>query len=232
MTEKPILSIIIPTLNAAHSLSSCLATLRLAERRALPHEIIIVDGGSEDGTAALAKQAGACVIDETRGRGAQLRAGGQTANGVWLLFLHADTILAGDWPGAFARFAAEPTNRYRAAYCSLGFDDDRPAHRLIAAAANLRSRLFGLPYGDQTLLIHRDYYRAIGGHPALPLMEDVALARRIGRRNLALLPGVTAITSAERYRRNGAARRVIRNWTCLGAHFIGVSPERIARFYQ
>ena len=232
VTEKPILSIVIPTLNAADTLPSCLAALRPAERTGLTHEIIIVDGGSGDATAALARQAGARQVDAERGRGTQLRAGGQAANGDWLLFLHADTILAGDWPGAFARLAAEPANRYRAAYCRLGFDDDRPAHRLIAAAANLRSRLFGLPYGDQALLIHRDYYRTIGEYPALPLMEDVALVRRIGRRNLQQLPDVTALTSAERYRYNGTMRRVVRNWICLGAYFLGVSPERIARFYR
>lgn len=232
VTEKPILSLVIPTLNAARALPSCLAALRLGERAGLPHEIIVVDGGSADGTVALARQAGARVVDAERGRGTQLCAGGQAANGAWLLFLHADTILAGDWPGAVARFAADPSNRYRAAWCRLGFDDDRPAHRLIAAAATLRSRLFGLPYGDQALLIHRDYYRTIGEYPALPLMEDVALVRLIGRRNLTLLPGVTAITSAERYRRNGAVQRVVRNWICLGAYFLGVSPERIAGFYR
>ncbi|RKQ68592.1 TIGR04283 family arsenosugar biosynthesis glycosyltransferase [Oceanibaculum indicum] len=232
MTEKPILSIVIPTLNAAKTLPSCLAALRLAERAGPPHEIIIVDGGSGDATAALARQAGAQQVDAERGRGTQLRAGGQAANGDWLLFLHADTILSGDWPGAIAGFIADPVNRQRAAYCRLGFDDDRPAHRLIAATATLRSRLFGLPYGDQGLLIHRDYYRKNGAYPALPLMEDVALVRRIGRRSLILLSGVTAITSAERYRRNGAIWRVVRNWICLGAYFLGVSPERIAGFYR
>lgn len=232
VTEKPILSIVIPTLNAAKTLPSCLAALRLAERAGPPHEIIIVDGGSGDDTRALARRAGAQVIEANRGRGTQLRAGGQAVNGEWLLFLHADTILAGGWPGAISRFISDPASRYRAAYCRLGFDDDRPAHRLIAAAANLRSRLFGLPYGDQMLLIHRDYYRTIGEYPALPLMEDVALVRRIGRRNLQQLPDVTALTSAERYRRNGTLRRVVHNWICLGAYFLDVSPERIARFYR
>lgn len=195
-------------------------------------EVLIVDGGSDDDTPALARQLGARIINAERGRGMQLRAGGRAATGDWLLFLHADTILAGDWPGAVVRFAADPANRYRAAYCRLGFDDDRPAHRLIAAAANLRGRLLGLPYGDQGLLIHRDYYRTIGEYPALPLMEDVALVRRIGRRNLTRLPGVTAITSAGRYRRYGAIKRVVRNWICLGAYVIGVSPDRIAGFYR
>lgn len=231
VTDKPHLSIVIPALNAAQSLPSCLAALRLAERAGLPHEILIADGGSSDSTVALAKQAGAHIVTAERGRGRQLRAGGQAARGDWLLFLHADTILAGDWPDAIAGFIAGPANRQRAAYARLAFDDTRPAYRLIAAAATLRSRLLELPYGDQALLIQRDYYRSLGEYAALPLMEDVALVRRIGRRNLILLPGVTAITSAGRYRRNGAARRVVRNWVCLGAYFLGVPPERIARFY-
>lgn len=232
VTEKPILSIVIPTLNAAKTLPSCLAALRLAVRAGLPHEILIADGGSSDGTVALAKQSGVRTVTAEKGRGRQVRAGGQAARGDWLLFLHADTVLAGNWPGIFAGFIADPANRQRAAHARLAFDDDRPTHQLIAAAANLRSRLLGLPYGDQTLLIHRDYYRSLGEYPALPLMEDVALVRRIGRRNLQQLPDVTAITSAERYRRNGAIRRVVRNLICLGAYFLGVSPERIAGFYR
>ncbi|MFO7483471.1 TIGR04283 family arsenosugar biosynthesis glycosyltransferase [Oceanibaculum nanhaiense] len=232
MTDTPLLSIVIPTLNAAKTLPSCLAALRLAVRAGLPHESLITDGGSSDSTVALAEQAGAHIVTAERGRGKQLRAGGQAARGDWLLFLHADTILAGDWVSAIAGFIADPANRQRAAYARLAFDDDRPTHRLIAAAANLRSRLLGLPYGDQALLIQRDYYRSLGEYPALPLMEDVVLVRRIGRRNLIPLPGVTAITSAGRYRRNGAALQVVRNWVCLGAYFLGVSPDRIARFYQ
>ena len=232
MTKTPLLTIVIPTLNAAKTLPSCLAALRLAVRAGLPHEILIADGGSSDSTAALAEQAGAHIVTAKQGRGRQLRAGGQAARGDWLLFLHADTILAGDWPGAIAGFIADPANRKRAAYARLAFDDDRPTYRLIAAAAKLRSRLLGLPYGDQALLIQRDYYRSRGEYPPLPLMEDVALVRRIGRRNLSPLPGVTAITSAGRYRHRGPARRVLRNLACLGAYFLGVPPDRIARFYQ
>ena len=232
MTKTPLLTIVIPTLNAAKTLPSCLAALRLAVRAGLPHEILIADGGSSDSTAALAEQAGAHIVTAKQGRGRQLRAGGQAARGDWLLFLHADTILAGDWPGAIAGFIADPANRQRAAYARLAFDDDRPAYRLIAAAATLRSRLLGLPYGDQALLIHRDYYRSRGEYPPLPLMEDVALVRRIGRRNLSPSHGVTAITSARHYRRDGAVRRVVRNLTCLGAYFLGMPPDRIARFYQ
>lgn len=228
----PLISVVIPTLNAAAALPFCLAALRLAERVGMPLEILIADGGSSDGTVALAKQSGVWTVTAEKGRGRQVRAGGQAARGDWLLFLHADTVLAGDWPGAIAGFIADPANRQRAAHARLAFDDDRPTHRLIAAAANLRSRLLGLPYGDQTLLIHRDYYRSLGEYPALPLMEDVALVRRIGRRNLTLLPGVTAITSAGRYRRDGAVRRALRNLACLGAYFLGFPPERIARFYR
>ena len=232
VTETPFLSIVIPTLNAAQNLPSCLSALRLAARAGLPHEILVTDGGSRDGTVVLAKQSGVRVVTAEKGRGRQLQAGGQAARGTWLLFLHADTVLAGGWPGALSGFIADPSNRQRAAYCRLAFDDDRPAHRLIAAAANLRSRLLGLPYGDQALLIHRDYYRTLGEYPALPLMEDVALVRCIGRRNLTLLPGVTAITSAGRYRSDGALPRVLRNLASLIAYVVGIPPEHIARFYR
>src|SRR5207302_7038411 len=120
----------------------------------------------------------------------------------WLLFLHADTILAQDWAATIATFIADPTNRMRAGYFQFRLDDAAWQARLLERGAALRCHWFGLPYGDQGLLLAVDLYRSLGGYRPLPLMEDVDLVRRIGRRNLVGL-GTTATTSAARYRRDG-----------------------------
>ena len=112
----------------------------------------------------------------------------------------------------------------------FALDDDSRAARRLETLVALRVRLFGLPYGDQGQLIRRDFYQSLGGFRPWPLMEDVDLMRRIGRRRLTVLPS-TARTSAKRWRRDGWKRRSLRNLTCLTLYFLGASPQRIARWY-
>ena len=220
------LSIVVPALDAARQLPGCLASLEEAGAG----EIILVDGGSTDGTVALAKSRGAQVIASPRGRGLQLRAGGEAARGDWLLFLHADTRLATGWAQEAAAFMADPNNRERAAVFRFALDDPADQARRVERLADWRARRLGLPYGDQGLLLSRDFYRALGGFKPLPLMEDVELVRRIGRRRLAFLES-QAVTSAERYRRGGWWGRPARNVCLLGAYFLGCPPRLLARLY-
>lgn len=224
-------SIVIPTLNVAERLRCCLPPL--AEFRALDliREVVLVDGGSSDATAAIAEAAGARLVVSERGRGVQLAAGAEAARGDWLLFLHADTVLAVDWADAVRTFIANPENARRAGYFRLRLDDGRMGARRIAWLANMRSRLFGLPYGDQGLLIARAFYREIGGFGPLPVMEDVDLVRRIGRRRLVMLDA-EATTSAARYRRGGFWLRPLRNQFCLLLWFVGIPARTIARLYE
>ncbi|MCA3339326.1 MAG: TIGR04283 family arsenosugar biosynthesis glycosyltransferase [Roseomonas sp.] len=224
MSGLPV-SAIIPTLNAAACLPATLAALRGAVA-----EIIIADGGSSDGTAALAQAAGARVIKAPRGRGPQLRAAAEAATQPWLLSIHADTRPGAGWQEAVANFIAQPKNATKAAHFRFELDDAAPEARRLEAMVAWRCRWLGLPYGDQGLLIARDFYEALGGYEPIPLMEDVALIRRIGRRNLVALPAAF-ITSAEKWRRDGWYARSARNLFCLSLWFAGVSPERIARIY-
>jgi rSAM/selenodomain-associated transferase 2 len=222
------LTIIIPTLNAAARLGETLASIQSHE---LLREIIVVDGGSVDETRQIAAAANAVVMDAPRGRGQQLAAGARAARGEWLLFLHADTRLAGDWPQAAASFIADPVSARRAGYFRFALDDEASAARRVEAAVSWRNRLLGLPYGDQGLLIGQAFYREIGGYRQVPLMEDVNLVRRIGRRHLVMLDA-EAVTSAERYRREGYRRRVLRNALCLALYAVGVPPRFLASMYR
>lgn len=222
------LSVVIPTLQAAQSLPATLACLSGQE---VAGEIVVADGGSTDGTADLAATAGARVVQSPRGRGVQLAAGAEAASGDWLLFLHADTVLAGDWAGVVSTFIADPANAERAGVFRFALDDDAPAARRWERRVGWRTRVLGLPYGDQGLLISRVFYDALGGFKPVPLMEDVDMVRRIERSHLTVLEA-DAVTSAERYRKSGYLRRSLRNLICLGLYFLGVAPERIERIYR
>ncbi len=214
------LSIVIPTLDAARHLPGCLKRI---DRSA---EIIIVDGGSRDETVAIAEAAGVRLIVAPKGRGSQLKAGGEAATGDWLLFLHADTRLATGWRQAAQ---AHMERSARAACFRFRLDDPAWQARVIERGVALRIRMIGLPYGDQGLLVPRRLYHRIGGYRALPLMEDVDLARRIGRIRVL---DADAVTSAERWRRNGWFRRSARNLGVLTLYRLGVKPERITRLYD
>ena len=225
------LSIVIPTLNAADTLPAALDALGEGRAAGLEHEIVVSDGGSDDGASKLAEAAGARVHIGPPGRGRQLADGAAAAGGDWLLFLHADTRLAPGWSSPVRAFMAAPENRSRAAYFRLAFDDPAAAARLVEAGVRLRCKLFALPFGDQGLLLSRALYDEVGGFRGLPLMEDVDMVRRLGRRRLVALPQ-RARTSAERYRRDGWIARPMRNLTCLAMYFLGLAPERIDAFYR
>ncbi|MDW8445221.1 MAG: glycosyltransferase [Acetobacteraceae bacterium] len=190
--------------------------------------MIVADGGSSDDTAAIARDFGCRVVPAPRGRGSQLAAGVAEARAAWLLLLHADTRLAPGWAEAVARHMGGPPGR--AGYFRFRLDDEARAARRLERAVAWRCRVLGLPYGDQGLLVPQALLRAVGGIRPLPLMEDVDLVRRIGRRRLVGLDA-DAVTSAERYRRDGYLRRSARNLAILGLWFAGVPPRLLARLY-
>ncbi len=225
------LSIVIPTLNAAEDLRRGLPPLAEFGTVGLIRELILADGGSSDETAEIAEAAGAVLVKASRGRGQQLAAGAGAARGEWLLFLHADTSLRPGWDAAVRGFIDDPANARRAGYFRFALDDSRFAARRIEWLVDLRCQALGLPYGDQGLLISREFYNRLGGFKPIALMEDVELVRRIGRRRLVML-GATATTSAARYRRGGFWLRPLRNQFCLLLWFLGVPVRLIARIYR
>jgi glycosyltransferase involved in cell wall biosynthesis len=252
------LSVVIPTLNAAATLPEALASVAAAD------EVVVVDGGSSDGTPALAVALGARVMTAPRGRGVQLAAGVQAARGEWLLLLHADTRLAAGWlacvpswpgstrpttsstaaaaqdvdgganhrvrPGGDGPSGHDGEGKRSAGYFRFTLDSDDPRARRLERLVAWRCRILALPYGDQGLLIHRDLLSAVGGIRPLPLLEDVDLVCRLGRRRLVALDAA-AVTSAAKWQRDGWYRRSLRNLGCLALYFAGVPPHLIARLY-
>ena len=174
--------------------------------------------------------ADARVITAPRGRGAQLVAGVGAATRPWLLLLHADTRLAPGWQAAVSAHIRRPNLPARA-ISGFALDSPDPRARRLERAVAWRCRVLALPYGDQGLLIHRELLAVIGGIRPLPLMEDVDLVRRIGRRRLIALDAA-AITSAMRWEQGGWGRRSLRNLLCLGLYWAGVPPRRIVRLYE
>lgn len=213
-------------MNAGTTLAATLAALQ----GELSIAIAVCDGGSTDDTVAIARQAGATVVTAPAGRGGQLAAGANVGDASWILFLHADTVLAPGWANTVRAFTSRRTNIGKAGYFRLRFDSADPRARRVEQLAAWRSRRLGLPYGDQGLLIARALYEYLGGFQPLPLMEDVALVRRVGRKNLVPLDA-EAVTSAARYERDGWRMRPLRNLSCLALYFTGVPLRVIQRLY-
>jgi hypothetical protein len=165
------------------------------------------------------------IVEGLASRGGQLRRGAGVASGEWLLFLHADSRLPPGW----STMVADHMQTGGPAHFRLRFDRGGIAPRMVSLWANLRSSLFSLPYGDQGLLISRGTYDAVGGYRDIPLMEDVAMSRALGRR-LRMLP-MAVTTSAARYGRDGWLRRGMSNFVLLARYFAGADPERLAKRY-
>ncbi len=216
------LSVIIPTLDERDLIGAAIDRVRAGD----PWEIIVADGESADATAAAAEAHGARVVVSAPGRGRQMNAGAAVATGDVLLFLHADTAL----PPEFTRHVAEAMARPNviAGAFELGIDAPHRALRLIEAAVNRRSRLLGLPYGDQAIFLHAATFRRVGGYPEADAMEDFALIRRLRRCGRIEIVPASVSTSARRWLAGGIWRTTFLNQACIAAWMMGVPGWRIA----
>ncbi len=220
------LSIIMPVLDEAAGIEATLAAL--APYRTRGCELIVVDGGSRDGTLALASDLADRVLAAPRGRAAQMNAGASVARGDVLLFLHADTKLPAN-ADALIRDGLAQSGRVWGRF-DVRFDQDG-IMPLIAIMMNLRSRLTGIATGDQAIFVTRAAFDAIGGFPAQPLMEDIALSSRIRRISRPAYIRARVMTSARRWRKQGILRTVFLMWRLRLAYFLGADPAHLARQY-
>lgn len=220
------ISIIIPALNEAPGLMATLATTRSVST----DEVIVVDGGSEDETVAIAESFGARVLMAQAGRACQMNAGATEASGEVLLFLHADTRLPKDFDAYVLDALAEP-GAIAGAFM-LGIDERQRRLRLIETLANWRSRKLQMPYGDQAIFMRTEVFHRFGGFPPMPLMEDFEMMRRLRKQGRIVIAPVPVISSARRWLRLGVFRTTLINQMIITAYLAGVAPERIAQWYD
>jgi len=226
---SPRLSVVIAARNEAGRLPLLLSQLAAAPQ--LVREVWLVDGGSRDGTPLLARLAGARVLNSAPGRGGQLAQGAREAGAPWLLLLHADVRLPPGWVERLAAVFAADHSGAQAWYFQLAITDRSPALRLVEWAVRLRSRWRQQPYGDQGLLLPMELYRAVGGIRPLPLMEDLDLVLRLGRRARLCSLGLALRVDGRRWRRRGVWRTTWSNLQLRRAWRRGVPVEQLARRY-
>ena len=222
------LSIVMPVLNEAAGIEQALRALQ--PLRAGGHEVIVVDGGSSDGSARLAAALADRVLIAERGRANQMNHGAQAAHGDVLLFLHADTRLpqhAGDLVlDEMARTGRE-WGRF-----DVRIDGSPRLLRLVGALMSLRSRLTGICTGDQAIFVSRLLFLHLGAFPPIALMEDIALSRKLRRVSPPLCLRTPVHTSARRWERAGVVRTILLMWWLRLCYFFGASPAHLARVYD
>ena len=221
------LSIVIPTLNEAVRIErNILRAMALH-----PIDVIVADGQSTDGTGDLARSSGATVVTSERGRGGQLNAGAEATTGDVLLFLHADCWLEPSAAGPIE--AAWRDQKVIGGAFRQRIDHDRRVFRWLEWGNATRVRWLRMPYGDQGIFVRRSAFETIGGFAEVRLMEDVLLMRGFRRRGwrIELLPGPIHV-DPRRWLKHGVVRQTLRNWLLLAGLKLGISPDRLAKFYS
>jgi len=224
----PRLSVIMPVLDEGEGIVHTLDAL--APFRALGVEVVVVDGGSRDATVQRARLRADKVVQSPRGRAVQMNAGAEKASGDMLLFLHPDTRL----PNEAERLVMDGLEKSGR---SWGRFNVRIAGRsrllpIVALMINLRSRLTGIATGDQAIFVKRDTFKAVGGYPAIALMEDVALSKRLKRVSRPLCLSARASTSGQRWDRNGVFATIWLMWRLRWAFYFGADPAELAKDYE
>lgn len=223
---RPILSVIIPTINEVHNLPRTLTPLFCTPQC----EVVVIDGGSSDGTVEFARTNGCRTFSGPRGRGVQLNLGCRESRGELLLFLHGDTLVPDNFIELVTRTLSMPG--VAAGAFSLGFDSRRRAMALISCGANLRSRIFTLPYGDQGLFTSRTNFLAVGGFTEMEIMEDYVFVKKMRRCGRIITLREQVITSARRWDNMGILKTTLINQVIIVGYRLGVPPPTLACWYQ
>lgn len=222
----PVISIVIPVLNEASGIVAALK--RLQGFRGQGAEIIVVDGGSSDGTAELARPLADCVSSSRPGRGRQMNAGAAQACSEVLLFLHADTLLP---PSALTLISDAVGQGAVWGRFDVRIEGSLRGLGMVAFMMNWRSRLTGIATGDQAIFIRRDAFRSQGGFPAIPLMEDIVFSSLMRRESWPACLSEKVTTSGRRWERHGLLRTILSMWWLRLRFFLGANPNDLAREY-
>jgi len=221
------LSIIIPALNEASRIQPLLRAL--AELRQRGHEVIVADGGSEDGTAELATSLADAVVTAPRGRASQMNAGAAQSRGEVLLFLHADSGLPDEADKLILQGLAESGRAW--GRFDVRIEGTHPLLPVIAWFMNRRSRLTGICTGDQAVFVRKQDFEAVGGFPRIALMEDIALSKRLKKLSPPLCLSGPVTTSGRRWEQQGVLRTIFMMWGLRLAYFFRADTNRLARIY-
>jgi rSAM/selenodomain-associated transferase 2 len=218
-------SVVIPVLNEADGITQMLMQLRQAG----VWQSIVVDGGSSDDTASLARLYADEIMTSPRGRARQMNAGAPVADGEVLLFLHADT----DLPRGFLRLVSDALSdpQVVGGRFDVRLDAEGWSFRMIETFMNVRSRMTKISTGDQAIFVRRAVFQKMGGYPELELMEDIEFSRRLKREGRIACLRERVTTSARRWQRDGVARTIVKMWTLRLCHFFGVSTARLRTYY-
>ncbi len=219
------LSIVVPVLDEADAMAAHLDALTPLRARRV--EVVVVDGGSRDGTVEQAQGQADRVLVAERGRASQMNAGARATRGDILLFLHADTRLP---PGADELVREALADGRVWGRFDVRIEGGRLLG-LIAALMNLRSRLTGIATGDQAIFVTRAAFAAVGGYPDIPLMEDIVLSRRLKRLSRPACLKARVTTCGRRWERNGAFRTILTMWRLRLAFYLGADPRALALAY-
>jgi rSAM/selenodomain-associated transferase 2 len=221
------IAIILPVLNEEARIAACLTLLQ--PLRGQDCELIVVDGGSNDRTVALAEPLADRVMADSRGRAAQMNAGARQARGDILWFLHADSLPPPD-AATLIRAALVQSDRHWGRF-DVRLSGRHPLLRVVETLMNVRSRLTGIATGDQGIFVRRDLLEQVGGYPAIALMEDIALSRLLKRQGRPVCLRQRLTTSSRRWERDGILRTILLMWRLRLAYFFGADPEWLARIY-
>ncbi|MZR63892.1 TIGR04283 family arsenosugar biosynthesis glycosyltransferase [Alcanivorax sp. DP30] len=218
-------SVIVPVLNEAAQLAEVLASIRRALQE--EDELIVVDGGSLDGSAEIAERFADRVVHSPPGRARQMNAGAAQSSGEWLWFVHADSQLL---PAHRAALVSLPEKASWGRF-DVRLSGQRMMYAVIATLMNLRSRFTAIATGDQAIFVRRDVFSVVGGFADQPLMEDIALSARLRQRSRPCCVGPAVVTSSRRWQKNGVWRTIWLMWTLRWRYWRGEDPARLHREY-
>ena len=225
LSDRAFLDVVLPVLNEEASVARAVAS---AHDPAVS-TILVVDGGSEDATIAVAQDAGARVLRSSPGRALQMNAGGHATSAEVVVFLHADTVLPPDFGARIRAALRDPAVVGGRFDVSLSGSDSRL--RMVEFFMNMRSRLTGIATGDQAIFVRRRVFEEMKGFLEIPLMEDVEFTSRLRKLGRVAALRDRVETSSRRWEQNGILRTIVLMWGLRLAFAVGVGPDRLAVLY-